>query len=96
MAIGLYCAALLSYELGILAENDLLLIDRMLQNAKLPHRIPKDIELKSLFDLMFFDKKIKNKKLHLILIRQIGQCYIDSEVHENNLMQALKDAVKGG
>jgi 3-dehydroquinate synthase len=95
VAIGLYCAALLSYYHAHLDEKSLLLIDSLLTLAKLPHKIPTDINLHDLCDLMSRDKKIKNKHLCFILMKAIGNCYIEENVPENLLYATLQAAVEG-
>lgn len=95
VGIGLYCAALLSYQLGHLNEKTLVLVDQMLKLAKLPCRIPKDIDLVKLRALMSKDKKIKDKNLRLILIKGAGNCYIEDGVSEKALTSMLRTAVEG-
>lgn len=95
VAIGLYCAALLSYYHAGLDEKSLLLIDNLLTMAKLPNRIPSDIDLNDLRNLMSQDKKIKNKSLRFILMKTIGNCYIEEGVPENLLYSTLQSAVEG-
>jgi len=95
VAIGLYCAALLSHHLGYLDGLNLALVDSMLQQAGLPRRIPKDIDLMVLHDLMFHDKKVKNKKIRFVLIRAPGDCYLDDKVTDDSLRYALTHAVEG-
>lgn len=95
VAIGLYCAALLSHQCSGLDERSLLLIDDMLKMSGLPRRIPDDIDLDDLRVLMSQDKKIKNKQLRFILMKAIGDCYIDEQISEAQLGLGLKSAVKG-
>lgn len=95
VAIGLYCAAQLSSLLGFLGEEQVILIDEMLTLAKLPSRIPGDIPLEELRAIMSQDKKIKNNKLRFILLKGIGDCYIEDEVTESALREVLKCAVEG-
>ncbi len=95
VAIGLYCAAQLSSRLGFLGEEQVILIDEMLTLAKLPSRIPGDIPLEELRAIMSQDKKIKNNKLRFILLKGIGDCYIEDEVTESALREVLKCAVEG-
>lgn len=92
VAIGLYCAALLSFQLGHLDQSVLYSIDRLLQIAKLPRRIPKEIDLKNLQLLMSADKKIKDNHLRFVLIRSPGDCYLDSTVTNDCLQKVLRDA----
>lgn len=95
VAIGIYCAALLSYQLGQIDEKTLQLVDEMLIMAKLPHRIPADIDLNELRALMSQDKKIKDKSLRFILMRAVGNCYIEDKVSEDSLLLSLQTAVEG-
>ena len=95
VAIGLYCAALLSHHLGYLTNENLTLVDTLLLQAKLPRRIPKEIDLQALYALMFHDKKVKNKTLRFVLIRAPGDCYLDNEVTDDCLHYVLTHAVEG-
>ncbi|KTD24801.1 3-dehydroquinate synthase [Legionella lansingensis] len=95
VAIGLYCAALLSRECAQLDEETIHLIDEMLVMAKLPRRIPSDIDLDALRALMSQDKKIKSKHLRFILMRAAGNCYIEERVSEHLLRLTLQAAVEG-
>lgn len=95
VAIGLYCAALLSHQLGYLDQSELSLIDALLANAQLPRRIPQEIDIKKLQELMNYDKKIKNRTLRFVVIRKLGDCYLDDEVSDHLLHDVLLAAVKG-
>ena len=95
VAIGLYCSALLSSKLGYLDRDSLTLIDTLLLNAKLPCRIPKDIDLQALHVLMFNDKKIQDNRLRFVLMRAPGECYLETQVTEDCLRQVLMNAVEG-
>ncbi|WP_133127117.1 3-dehydroquinate synthase [Legionella nagasakiensis] len=95
VAIGLYCAAVLSYQLGHLDRASVVLLDSLLSKVNLPRRIPKDIDLLTLHCLMFNDKKVSNKCLRFVLMRAPGQCYLDDTVTEDCLRHALISAVEG-
>ncbi|WED43839.1 3-dehydroquinate synthase [Legionella cardiaca] len=95
VAIGLYCAALLSQQCAHLDKEVVNNIDKMLLMAKLPRRIPKDIDLESVRATMSQDKKIKNKNLRFILMRAAGNCYIEDKVSEDLLRSILQAAVEG-
>ena len=95
VAIGLYCAALLSYQVAGLDVSTVTLIDSMLKAASLPRRIPKDIDINTLQEWMFQDKKIKNKTLRFVLMKAPGSCYLDSQVTHDCLRQVLINAVEG-
>ncbi|KTD38090.1 3-dehydroquinate synthase [Legionella oakridgensis] len=95
VAIGLYCAALLSHHLGHLQHAHVVLLDALLAKANLPRRIPKEIDLLALHRLMFNDKKISNKRLRFVLMRAPGNCYLDDKVTDDCLRHALISAVEG-
>lgn len=95
VAIGLYCAAILSVRLG---HGDSTLISdlkKMLQAAGLPFKIPGTINLDRLADLMQLDKKIKNNQLRFVVIKEPGVCYLNDSVSAECLQHTLTMAVKG-
>ena len=95
VGIGLYCAALLSYQLGHLDASSVAQVDALLEKAGLPRRIPVSINLAVLQALMLNDKKIKNKRLRFVLMKAIGDCYLESKVSEDSVRQVLLSAVEG-
>lgn len=95
VAIGLYCAALLSNHLGYLEKKYVNQIDNLLEAASLPRRIPQDIDTNQLFALLFNDKKIKNNKLRFVLLRSPGDCYVDEKVPLTSVQCVIAGAVQG-
>lgn len=95
VAIGLYCAAVLSQNMGLLDNKDVTLVEQMLKYAHLPHKIPKSIDLSQLRDLMSLDKKVKNNCLRFVVIKKPGECYLDDKVTEHCLHNTLITAVEG-
>lgn len=95
VAIGLYCAALLSYKLNLIDAATVTLIEQMLDYAGLPHKIPASIDLDKLKDLMGLDKKVKNNSLRFVVIKKPGDCYLDDKVTEDCLNNTLITAVEG-
>lgn len=95
VAIGLYCASVLSCNMGLLDAKVVELVEQMLEYAHLPHKIPKSIDLKQLTDLMSLDKKIKNNCLRFVVIKEPGYCYLDDKVTANCLHNTLMNAVEG-
>lgn len=95
VGIGLYCAALLSHQLGYLEKEAVLQVDALLEKAKLPRRIPESIDLFALQALMMNDKKIKNKQLRFVLMRSFGDCYLDNQVSLESVHQVLLTAIEG-
>lgn len=89
VAIGLYCAARLSNDLGYASESVVHQLDRLLQKAGLPRRIPHDLEHAQLYELMMQDKKVKNQCARFILMRKPGDCFIDETVTQVDVQRVL-------
>lgn len=94
VGIGLFCAALLSYQLGYMQHSDLLLIDGLLKAAGLPRRIPKAIDLHRLHALIRQDKKIQDQQLRFVLIKAPGDCFVVDSLTSSALQNALDGAVE--
>ena len=93
VAIGLYCAALLSYQLNSISEPALNQVDFLLKQAHLPRRIPRDIDLNALQALMFHDKKVEKATLRFVLMRDLGDCYVNNQITHEHLSHVLCVAV---
>jgi len=94
VAIGLYCAALLSHQLGHLSATELATVDLLLANAQLPRRIPKDIDLHQLYRRMWHDKKIKQNRFVFVLVKALGHCYLETAITERDITRVLSHAVE--
>ncbi|MBA2648131.1 MAG: 3-dehydroquinate synthase [Legionella sp.] len=92
VAIGLYCAALLSVKLDLLEVKWLELLKEMLVQANLPYKIPATIDLKKLLDIMKLDKKIKNNCIRFVVIKNPGDCYLEDTVPMSHLQNVLSCA----
>lgn len=95
VAIGLYCAALLSYKSGLIDAALVAQVEQMLDYAGLPHKIPVNIDLDKLRDLMSLDKKIKKNCMRFVVIKKPGDCYLDDKITEDCLHNTLITAVEG-
>lgn len=95
VAIGLYCAALLSHQMGLIDQLEIDQLLMMLRYAGLAHKIPSFVNLQELYSLMKLDKKIKDKGLRFVVIRQFGDCYLDDTVTAEQIDRTLLAAVEG-
>jgi len=95
VAIGLYCASILSNHLGFLSDEHVRSIEQMLIRSSLPYRIPQDIKLDTLLKRMYLDKKIKNNQLNFVLLKKPGDCFLYTGVTDEQLNRALMAAIEG-
>ena len=94
IAIGQRLAFTYSVEQGLCAKEDALRVERQLAKVGLPSKIA-DIPGKAptpgqLLRLMAQDKKVQGGKLALVLVRGIGQAYLERDVPTETLTAFLK------
>lgn len=89
VAMGLVAAANLSARLGYC---DLALqprLEALLRRLNLPTRIPADLPLPALYQAMFQDKKKAGNRLRFILLRDVGDVFIDEAVESDDVLAAM-------
>ncbi|MDF1645368.1 MAG: 3-dehydroquinate synthase [Legionellaceae bacterium] len=91
VAIGLYCAAKLSHQLGHLDVSIVQQVDDLLALYELPRRMPRDIQWDALYQLMQQDKKATHGKIPFVLMKALGQCYLDTTVTKTQIQCLLTD-----
>jgi 3-dehydroquinate synthetase len=91
VAMGLVAAANLSARLGYAAPELQGRIERVLQRWQLPTRIPADYEPTALLAAMGSDKKKLAGKLRFILLRDVGDLFIESDVAETAVLATLNE-----
>ncbi len=94
IAIGMRLAFAYSVEQGLCLAEDAARVERHLEAAGLPSKIA-DIPGKSpttgqLLRLMAQDKKVKGGKLALVLVRGIGQAFVERDVQLDRLTDFLE------
>lgn len=93
VAIGLYCQALLSGNLGYLQQSDVDKIKKLLTQAGLPCYIPKELDIDLLVDFMWRDKKVLKSKLRLIVLRSVGCAQVEW-VSDLSLIKAVLESAR--
>lgn len=90
VAVGIVLAAYLSMKQKWINTHDVQRIEALIKKAQLPHRLPSNIEYDKLIATMWGDKKVKDNRLRLILLRSIGQATIASDIPQDHIEQLLK------
>lgn len=97
VAIGMIMAADLSARLGWLDAAQLPRIRRLLERMNLPVCAPADLSPEKMQELMKVDKKVKDGKIRLVLMKGIGESLVsadyDAEQFAATLAQAHCEAV---
>jgi 3-dehydroquinate synthase len=89
VAIGICLAAEFSAQLGWLVNEDVNRIKTLIEKMALPTSIPKALTVEQILQLMQVDKKVRDGKVRLVLLKNIGQAIItdqyDSQLLKNTL-----------
>ena len=88
VAIGMLVEARISERLGMLDENEVIRLRRLIERAGLPTEIP-NLEVEKIIQAMKHDKKILKGKIRFILPKSIGNVFITDEVSPSLIEEAL-------
>lgn len=87
VAVGLLLACQLSETSCQFSVKSTARVRALLERAKLPTALPVEVNTQELIDAIRMDKKVLNSTLRFILIRSIGQTFIDGTVSEKMLSE---------
>ena len=87
---GMLMAADMSMRLGWISSTDVQRVENLIDRASLPTRAPAKMDYSQFMDYMAVDKKVKNGRLHFILLKTIGQAVITDDYAESALQQTIE------
>jgi len=90
IAAGMVMAAQLSNQLGWLDTNSVNRISTLLAQANLPITGPSELTVQQYLELMAVDKKVKDGKINLVLLKQIGKAIVTSDYDRTLLNTTLQ------
>ncbi|MFH0738696.1 MAG: 3-dehydroquinate synthase [Candidatus Omnitrophota bacterium] len=90
IALGMLVAADISRRLGLIDNATLARIERLIRAVGLPLRI-RGVNLKSIIEAYYHDKKFRGSKNRLVLISAIGRARIVEEIP----LALIKEAIEG-
>lgn len=88
VAVGMVQAAMMSQKLGLISDDDVQKIKRVLTLFDLPTS-PPAIAVNDALDLMGHDKKVQQGKIRLVLLRAIGEVFLTADFDLAVLEQVL-------
>ncbi len=91
VACGMLMAANLSLKQKNISDDNYSRIQHLLNRANLPIVPPSNMDVDNFLKIMSIDKKTRAGKLHLILLRDIGNAVLTSDFPESLLKDTLKD-----
>jgi 3-dehydroquinate synthase len=85
---GLFIAATLSHECGLMSATDVERIKRLLVRAGLPIDTH-EVTLAAALEHMKMDKKVQGGRIRLVVPRAIGECFISADYSDAALQRTL-------
>lgn len=86
---GMCMASDLSVRLGWLTAADRDRIISLIERAGLPTKPPQDIDTTRFLELMAVDKKVRDGRIHLVLLKGIGHALLSNDFDPGMLRQTL-------
>ena len=90
VATGMLMATDLSMRIGHLTEKDVERVDNLLDMAMLPTRAPHHMDYDHFIELMAVDKKVRDGKINLVLLKQLGDAYISNDFDPALLRETIE------
>ncbi|MBR0574502.1 MULTISPECIES: 3-dehydroquinate synthase [Pasteurellaceae] len=89
IAVGMLEASVLSNLLGYMTQQEIARLEKLLIRAVLPTVSPEGMQPQDYLSYMWRDKKMLTKKLRLVLLKTLGQAYINADVSEELVVESI-------
>jgi 3-dehydroquinate synthase len=90
VAIGICLAAQLSQRMGWINQEEMTRITTLIAKMMLPTQIPAGLPGNKMLDLMQVDKKVRQGKIRLVLLKGIGKAFLSDQYDTKLLPEILK------
>jgi 3-dehydroquinate synthase len=90
VALGLVAACRLSREAGLLAEPDVVRIERLLAAFGLPTRLASPMDSQRIVQALERDKKVRDGKVRFVLLQEIGRPVVCADVPQESAVRAFE------
>ncbi len=91
VACGMVIAAEFSERMNWVSRDDVERVSSLISNANLPTALPLELSADQIIELMAIDKKVKDGKLHLVLLQSIGNATLTSDFDHGLLYKTLSE-----
>ena len=89
VAIGMVVAAFISHEVGLCAKKDVERVKALIESYDLPTQMP-EISPEKILTALYYDKKVKDDKIKLILMKQPGSVVIRDDIPDEIILKCLR------
>jgi len=85
VAIGMIMAS----KISSISQADQQRLMNLIINSGLPHKL-EGFDKNKMLEIMQLDKKIKNKKIRLVLLSELGEAFIQDNIRNEHIMDAFE------
>ncbi len=89
VAFGMLVAGRISQAMGLLGDDELRRIERLIERAGLVEQLPA-LDTEEMLEAMQHDKKIVDGRVRFVLLRTIGDVFVSDEVDAERVRTALE------
>ncbi len=89
IAAGMMMAAALSEQLGHISKTEVGRLEKLLARANLPTVSPDTMQPEDYLPHMMRDKKVLAGKLRLVLLKTLGQAYVETDTDKSLVLAAI-------
>ncbi|HEY3785455.1 MAG TPA: 3-dehydroquinate synthase [Steroidobacteraceae bacterium] len=89
VGVGLLMAATMSRECGLIGSQDVERLRRLLERAGLPVSIA-GVQPEAVLGPMHLDKKVRDGRIRLVLLKEIGEAFLTAEYSEAALVRTVE------
>lgn len=93
VAVGALAAAWMSEEKGLISREEVLEIKKMMEGFGMPVSVS-GVDLEQVIEATKNDKKMDGGKIKFILLKEIGQAFIDRQVTEEEMRKGLSMVIE--
>ncbi len=88
VSIGMMAGLKLSCDKGFISKDSLTSAKKLFEFFELPIKV-KNFDKNEIFKQMFLDKKTKDNKLNIVLLKEIGLAYTEKNVSDSEVLNAI-------
>ena len=89
VAVGMFLAARLSEKMSLITPEDVQNIEKILKASHLPISLP-NMYPDELLAVMKRDKKVKDRNIQLVLLKNIGEAFLTADYPQEDLLSILR------
>lgn len=93
VALGSMASVTMAAQLGDLEASDVTFTKELLLAYGLPISLDQ-LEVDDVYEQLFFDKKTKHNRINIVMLKELGSCYQNRSLSEQQIKEGLKSILK--